>query len=134
LTYPPDDRSIESQAQTNFQNCITETKMSLVNQQISPFVSFASHNENPSSSRPLPPLPFSAYARPSEPEHNYINKQEIGVNLESLIQSGIFTLKVVGLRKNYYINNSLSTLDLQLKADATLDDIMAAITDAGASF
>jgi hypothetical protein len=116
LTYPPGDRSIEYQAQTNFVKCISEPRKSLETRHISPL------------SPPLPPLPSEAYSRSSEPT----NEKQIGVDLEGLIQSGNLTLKVRGLRKDSS-DNSLSTLDLQLKADATPVEIMAAIKNAGAS-
>jgi hypothetical protein len=77
---------------------------------------------------------FSAYSRSSEPEYSSTNEQKIGVDFKGLIQSEIFTLKIIGLRKDFEsYDTSLSTLDLQLKADVTLVEIMAAIKDAGAS-
>ena len=135
MTYLPGDRSINSQAQTNFEKCINETKRSLDTQHISPLASAlrASHSKGRSSSRPLPPLPFSAYSRPSGPEYNSTNQQQMSVDLKGLIQSGNdVKLKVVGLRKDSN-DNSLSTLNLQLKVDVTLAEIMVAIKDAGAS-
>ena len=77
---------------------------------------------------PLPPLSISACSHSSEPT----NEQPIGVDLEGLIQSANLTLKVKGLRKDSY-DTSLSTLDLQLKADVTLVEIIAAIKGAGVS-
>ena len=72
--------------------------------------------------------------RSFEPEYNSTNEQKIGVDFKGLIQSEIFTLKVIGLRKDSEsYDTSLSTLDLQLKADVTLVEIMVAIKDAGAS-
>ena len=132
--YPPGDRSINSQAQTNFAKCINEARKSLDTQHISPPVPRASHIKGRSSPPPLPPTPLllSAYSRSSEPEYNSTNEQQSGVDLEGLIQSGFFTLKVVGLRKDSN-DNSSSTLDLRLKADVTLIEIMDAIKDAGAS-
>ena len=59
------------------------------------------------------------------------NEKQIDVNLEGLIP-GNFTLTIVGLRKDPN-DKPLSTLDLQLKADVTIFEIMAAIKDAGAS-
>ena len=130
------DRSIESQAQTNFAKCIKETEKSPGTRHISPF---ASHIER-RSSPPLPPLTFSANSLSSDPEYNSTNEQQIGVDLEGLVQSGNFTLKVIGLQKPSYDSFSfdsdsepLSTLDLRLKADATLVEIMVAIKDAGVS-
>ena len=120
---------IKSQAQTNFVKCINETKKSLDTQHISTLASRAYHITEPSFS-PGPPLP-----RSSEPEYNSANEQlQSSLNLEGLIQSRNFTLKVVGLRKHSEDNdNSLSTLDLRLKADVSLTEIKAAIKDAGVS-
>ena len=123
LTYPPDDRSIKSQAQTNFEKCIKETGNILDTQHIYP------HIKARSLSPPL--LPISAHSRSSELEYNSTNEHPIGVDLEGLIQSRNFTLKVIGLLKDS--NDPSDTLDLQLKGDATLDEVMVAIKDAGAS-
>ena len=131
MTYPPGDRTIESQAQANFEKCINKTRKSPDTQHVSPLSLRASHIEGRSSSPPLPPLPFSGSSRSSEPEYNSTNEQQIGVDLNGLIQSGNSTLKVIGLRK--YSNDNLSTLDLRLKANVTLVEIRAAIKDAGAS-
>ena len=145
----PGDRSIESKAQTNIEKCISEAK------NVSPLAFRASHIKGRSS--PLLRLPPSSFKLPSsaaigsdslssEPEDNLTNEQQIGVNLEGLIQSGKFTLKIVGLRKlgqnenfgynsfssNWSSKSSLSTLDLHLSGDATLVDIMVAIKNAGA--
>ena len=129
MTYPTGDRSIKYQAQTNFAKCISETRKSLDTRHISPLSPPASHvKERSSSSPPLPPLPSSAYSRSSEPT----NEKQISVDLERLIQSGNLTLKVRGLRKDSS-DNSWSTLDLRLKADATPVEIRAAISDAGTS-
>ena len=131
LTYAPRDtgRSIKSQAQSNFVECINKTRT----RSLAPR---SSHIKGQSSSPPqaLPgALSFSAYSRSSEPEHNSTNEQQSGVDLKGLIQSGNdFTLKVVGLRKDSN-DNSSSTLILRLKADATLIEILDAINDAGAS-
>ena len=143
--YSLGDRSIKSQAQTNITKSIKEAKRSLdtqVTKRISPLAPGASHIKG-RSSRPLPSLPFSANSLSSEPEYNSTNEQQIGVDLKGLIQSGNFTLKVIGLRKleNDFDDDSffsldpepLFTLDLQLKADATVVEIMAAIKDAGES-
>ena len=125
LTYPPGNRSIKLQAQTNFVKCINETRKSLDTQHISHLASRASHIEGRSSSPPPPPLLSSHYSRSSEPECNSTNEQQSGVDLEGLIQSGNFTLKVVGLRKDSNVQvNSLFTLDLRLKANVTLIEIM----------
>ena len=141
MTYPLADRSIESQAQTNFAKCISDTKKGLDTQHIPPLsprasdISLRASRTFPHAShifsrashifsrapRPLPPLP----SRSSE-------QQKIGIDLENLIQSGNLTLKVIGLRKDSN-DNSLSSLDLRLRADVTLVEIMAAIKDAGAS-
>ena len=120
------DRSIKSQAQTNFVKCINETKKSLDSRQISLLASSAPHIKEPSAS-PVPPL-----LRSSEPEYNSANERQSGLDLEGLIESGNFTLKVVGLRKDY-TDNSLSVVDLQLKAGVTVPEIKTAIREAGAS-
>ena len=123
FTYPPGDRSIKSQAQTNIQKRIKESEDSIDNQP----------NLNPpciegqyeSLSRLLPfKLPFSAYFRPSKPKSD--------VDLEGLIQSGSFILKVIGLRKDSR-HPPLSTINLRFIGNATLANIMAAIEDAGES-
>ena len=165
LIYSLGGRSIKSQAQTNITKSIKEAKRSLdtqVTKRISPLAPGpgASHIKG-RSSRPLPSLPFSANSLSSKPEYNSTNEQQIGVDLKGLIQSGNFTLKVIGLRKlgNDFDDDSFSsfglvrelrndfdddsffsldseslfTLDLQLKADATVVEIMAAIKDAGGS-
>ena len=132
LTYTHDDRSIESQAQANFSRCLSETTRSLATQHISPLAPRPSspHIKGRSSSPPLPPLPRSV-SLSSEPEYNS-NEQQIGVDLEGLMQSGDCALKVTGLRKDYN-DTSKSTLDLRLKVNATLAEIIVAIKDAGAS-
>ena len=131
LTYPLGDRSIRSQAQTNIQRRINQSENSLGGTQHN-----SPHIKRPSSSPPLPPLPVSA-SRSSEPEYNSTNDRSIGVkslDLKSLIQSDNFTLKVSGLREDTgRFPFKLSTLKLQLKGDATLANIMAAIRDAGTS-
>jgi hypothetical protein len=119
------DRMIKSQARTNIQERISETENILDTQHNSP------HIKRRSSSPPLPPLPVSVYSRSSEPEYKSTNEHPIGVDLEGLIQSGNLTLEVIGLRK--YYNPSLSSLNLRLRGDATLDEINVAIKDAGAS-
>ena len=93
------------------------------------------HFKRRSSSPRLPPLPVSADSRSPEPECNSGNEHPIGVDLEGLIQSGIFTLKVTGLRKDSddHPQAPLSTLNLRLRDVATLDEIKVAIKDAGAS-
>ena len=92
------------------------------------------HFKRRSSSPRLPPLPVSADSRSLEPECNSGNEHPIGVDLEGLIQSGNFTLKVTGLRKDPdHPQAPLSTLNLRLRGDATLDEIKVAIKDAGAS-
>ena len=129
-TYPPGDRSIRSQAQINIQKRINESENSLGTQHNSPHIKRLSSSPRPS------PLPVSA-SLSSEPEHNSTNEHSIGVesfDLESLIQSGNFILKVRGLREDKdYFPFELSTLNLQLKGDATLDSIMATIKEAGTS-
>ena len=129
LIYPPGNRSILSQARTNIQKCINETENSLHTQHNSP------HIKGRSSFRPLPSLPASSYPRSSEPGYNSTNKHPIGVDLDSLIQSGNFTLKVKGLRKDNddYFPGPFFTFDLRLKGDTTLDEIRVAIKNAGAS-
>jgi hypothetical protein len=126
LTYPPGDRMIKSQARTNIQKRINEAENRLATQHNSPSI------KRRSSSPPLPPLPVSAYSRSSEPEYNSTNEHPIGLDLEGLIQSGNFTLKVTGLRKDY-CHGPLSSLNLRLRGDATIDEINVAIKDAGAS-
>ena len=116
---------IESQAQNNIRKRFKETNNRLDTQHNSP------HDKRRFSS-PLPPLPVSAYSRSPKPEYNSTNEYPTGINLESLILSGNFTLKVIGLRKDND-HPPLSTLELQLRGDATLDDIKVAIKDAGAS-
>ena len=162
LAYPPGDRSIRSQAQTNIQKRINE----LGTQHISPnsppgdrsirsqaqtnIQKSINESENildtqrnspctegrseSSSSLPSFKLPFSAYFRSSKPKSvdTKHNYPPIGVDLKGLIQSGNLTLKVTGLRKYFYHSPS-STLDLRLRGDATLDEIKVAIKDAGAS-
>ena len=54
------------------------------------------------------------------------------VNLEKLIQSGYTTLRVTGLQKDGRANDPSTVLDLCLRADASKDDVMHAIKDAGA--
>jgi hypothetical protein len=111
----PCDRSIISQAQTNIQKCTNEFEDSLDTHHNSRIKGRSSSPRHPSSK-----LLFSAHSRSSNPTD---------INLEGLVQSGNFNLKVLGLLKS---DSSLSTLDLQLKADATPDEIMVAIKDAGA--
>ena len=117
---------IESQAQNNIRQRFKETNNRLDTQHNSP------HDKGRFSSPPLPPLPVSAYSRSPKPEYNSTNEYQTGINLESLILSGNFTLKVIGLRKDND-HPPLSTLELQLRGDATLDDIKVAIKDAGSS-
>ena len=111
LTYSSVNRSIISQARTNIQNRINEIENTLDNQ----------HTGNSPQVKGLPPSPVSAYST-----NGHLNS----VDLEGLIQSGN-TLKVKGLRKDYN-DPSSSTLALRLKADATKEEIMVAIKDAGA--
>ena len=124
LTHPPCDRSIKLQAETNFVKCINESKKSLETRHIAPLASRGSDIKGPSAS-PVPPRPFS-------PEYNSANEQQSGLDLEGFIQSGNFILKIVGLRKDSN-DNSLPTLDLQLKGGVNIIEIIAAIKDAGAS-
>ena len=92
------------------------------------------HIKGRSSSPRLPPLSVSAYSRSPEPEYNSGDEHLIGVDLKGLIQSGDFTLKVTGLRKgSHHPPSGSSTLNLRLRAYATLDEIRVAIKDAGAS-
>ena len=166
LAYPPGDRSIRSQAQTNIQERINESENSLDTQLNLPCIEGRSesssrlvpfklpfstyfHSSKPksvdtkhiyphirgrSSSPRLPPLPVSPYSHSSEPEYNSVNEHPIGVDLKGLILSGIFNLKVTGLRKySDHFKAPLSTLNLRLRGDATLDEIKVAIKDAGAS-
>ena len=140
LTYPLGDRSIESQAQTNFAKCISETKIPDT-QHIPPLSPHAS-DISPRASRTFPRAPhifsrashiFLRAPRPLPPLPSRSSEQQkIGIDLEGLIQSGNLILKVIGLRKDSN-DNSLSSLDLRLRADVTLVEIMAAIKDAGAS-
>ena len=135
MTYPPGDRSIESQAQTNIAKCINETEKSLDTQHISPLSARGSYKGRSSPPTPPPPSPFSAYSLQvsSEPEYNSTNEQQIDIDLEGLIQSRDLTLKVIGLQKlQEDFNDDSFLLDLRLKADATQNDIMVAIKDAGA--
>ena len=141
------DRSIESQAQTNIAKCINETEKSLdIQQHISLLASRGSHVKGRSSA-PLPSLSLSTYSQ-TDSEYNSTNEQQNGVDLEGLIQSGNLTLKVTGLRKKlgkdtnddpFFSMDSLPTLDplytldVRLKTDTTLGNIMDAIKDAGAS-
>ena len=132
FTYRHGNRSIESQAETNFKRYISETAKSLESQHLSSLAlprRRTSHIKSRSSSPPLLPLPLSAYFHSSE-TYNFTDEQQLGVDLEGLIQSGYVPLKVKGLRKDF--NDTSSTLDLRLKADATSDEIMVAIKDAGA--
>ena len=124
LTYPPGDRSIKSQAQINIQKRINETRDSLDTQDIS----LRMKGRSSSSSGPQAPSMFSALFRSSKPKYT------IGVDLGGLIQSANVSLKVIGLQKDSNHRYSpLSTLDLQLKANATQVEIMNAIKDAGVS-
>jgi hypothetical protein len=116
----PGDRSIISQAQTNIRKCTNEFEDSLDTHHNPRIKGRSSSLRHPSFK-----LPFSAHSRSSKPKD---------ISLEGLIQSGNFNLKVVGLQKYFNLRPSksgLSTLDLQLKADATKDEIMVAIKDAG---
>ena len=79
-----------------------------------------------------PPLPILAHSRSSELEYNSKNDNPIGVDLEGLIQSRNFTLRVIGLRKGSNDPPS-ATLDLRLKGDATFKEVKVAIKDAGTS-
>ena len=105
-------RSIISRARTNIRNRINETGNGKDSQ----------HNSPPSrvkgrSSSPRLPL-FRSSSKPK------------GVDIEGLIQSRNFTLKVIGLRRGPRLS---CTSDLRLKADATSAEIMVAIKDAGVS-
>ena len=124
MTLSPCDRSIKLKAQTNFVKCINESKKSLDTRHIAPLASRGSDTKGLSAS----PAPH----RPSSPEYNSANEQQNGLDLEGFIQSGNFNLKIVGLRKDSD-DNSLSTLDLQLKGGVNIFEIIAAIKDAGAS-
>ena len=162
---PPGGSFIRSQAQTNIQKRITNESENSLDTQPKwqsesssprfppsnfklPFPAYSSssraksvdtkhnypHFKRRSSSPRLPPLPVSADSRSLEPECNSGNEHPIGVDLEGLIQSGNFTLKVTGLRKaSHHPPSDSSTLNLRLRAYATLDEIKVAIKDAGAS-
>ena len=128
LTYPPGHRSITSQARINIQKRINETRNSLDTQVISPRII------GRSSSSHVPPSPFSAYSRSSKPKYNSTSVDAIDVDLDGLIKSANFSLKVIGLRKDSnHWDPPFSTLDLQLKANATRVEIRNAIKDAGVS-
>ena len=112
LTYPPVNRSIISRARTNiYRNRINETGNGVDSQ----------HNSPPSRVKGRSSSPGLPLFRSYKPK---------GVDIEGLIQSRNFTLKVIGLRRGPRLS---CTLDLRLKADATSAEIMVAIKDAGVS-
>ena len=135
LLSPNDYRSIGSQARANFtkSRALTPSPSILHDGHLSERPLPGAHSTEES---PLPPRhpPFTFEDTPSQDAFDPTATQsELDtVNFKDLVQSGKFTVKVTGLRSRDVNDLSSISCDLQVKANASQDDIWDAIENAGA--